>query len=86
MHILNDPQDDYVKKFLDSTPVTLAVTGLYIDRRSYAAATVLLPTDQTDMYKLSAAPHISLFKPQHATWSDIGKRLKMAKKHNLFRT
>lgn len=78
MNILNDPQDDYVQKFLETNPVTLAVTEIFTDRRSYAAVTVLLPTSQTELYKLPANPHISLFKPHNITWADVGNRTKMA--------
>ncbi|XP_027862516.1 uncharacterized protein LOC114137885 [Xiphophorus couchianus] len=78
MNILNDPQDDYVQTFLETNPVTLAVTEMFTDRRSYAAVTVLLPTSQTKLYKLPANPYISLYKPHNITWADVGNRTKMA--------
>ena len=78
MNILMDPQDDYIESFLKNTPVTLTVTNMYTDRRSFAAVTVLLPPTQNSEYKLFAVPHISLFKPNNITWADVGCRTKVA--------
>lgn len=78
MNVLTDPSDDYVPEFLAETPVLLAITYLYTDRRSFAAAAVLLPSEKENVYKLNAVPHISLYKPRDIEWADIGPREKMA--------
>ncbi|XP_072230502.1 uncharacterized protein [Leuresthes tenuis] len=78
MNVLTDPHDTYVKEFGKMSPVVVGLLHMYTDRRSFAAVTVLLPVDRASSYRLSATPHISLFKPENITWTDAGMRTKMA--------
>jgi len=45
MNVLTDPHDTYIREFTNSSPVEVELLHMYTDRRSFAAVTVLLPTD-----------------------------------------
>ena len=76
MNVLTDPHDTYIREFTNSSPVEVKLLHMYTDWRSFAAVTVLLPADRASSYKLSATPHISLYKPDNITWTDAGHSCK----------
>ena len=78
MNVLTDPHDTYIKEFTKVSSVVVGLLHMYTDRKPFAAVTVLLPADRASSYRLSATPHISLYKPDNITWSDVGLRTKIA--------